>query len=73
MKLFDVYNERQSFVMRAPMVTIARVFNLERDGMDRIERETADGGHCIYHSKTGTMRLQSDRFIFMEAGVGEIP
>lgn len=46
--LYEVRDQNRDLVMIAPMKTLRAVFRLRHEGERRIERETENGGECLF-------------------------
>lgn len=71
-QMYDVFDDKDRFLMRTSLPVIAVVWILHREAVQRIETETnGPGGICQVHAN-GKLRLGGDRVIVQKA-VGDLP
>lgn len=66
---YDLYDDQDAFLMRAPLGVIAAVLDLHRDAKARAKAEcAAPGGVCTLHAN-GRLRL-GGRYCTLQEAVG---
>ena len=69
--LYDVYDDKDAFMMRAPMDVIARVFSMHKDAVRRVDAETLEGQISRVHFNGRGGYVAQTTSILIQAAVGE--
>jgi hypothetical protein len=70
-RMYDVYDDKDGFLMRAPLSTIRAVWMLHDDAVKRIERETSCRfDPCQVHAN-GKLRL-GGAYVMVQRAVGAL-